>query len=140
MLSFETIARLSRASSAAEAEVRRLEVAAVGTGGPLGGAIFPSDEQRAATAARATLAALLELRDAAIESGDEAQAAEVVANLDRISEPGRVARSIERPSLPDVAPRLLPWWVWALVALVVLVLLAPYASAAAALAGRRRTA
>lgn len=140
MLAYETIARLSRASTAAEAEVRRLEVAAVGTGGPLGGVLIPSDAQRAASAARATFDALRELRDAAIESGDEAQAAEVAASLERIATPGRVAESIKRPELAAVAPRLLPWWVWVLVGLVVLVLLAPYATAAAALAARRRTA
>lgn len=140
MLSAYDIAQLSAASAAAEAEVRRLEAAAEGTGGWDGGLLFPSDAQRAASAAAATLRALLELRNVAIETGNAEQAAEVADRLRNLAEPGRVGHAIERPEGAGLVWHIVPWWGWALGALVVLVLLAPYVTLVGSFIPRRREA
>jgi hypothetical protein len=100
MLSPAEIATMQAAVDAAELEVLRLEqLAAASSSWP--GFLFPTDEQRAARAARATLDAILEVRNAVVESGDHEEALRVVENARELAEPGRVARSIERPPLSD---------------------------------------
>jgi hypothetical protein len=143
VLSQATIAEISTAFAAAEEEVRRLaDVAERADSSRVPGWswVVPSDEARAASAAAATLAALRELRDVAIVTGDEEQGVKVASSARELAQPGHVAAAIERPPLASLPFKVLPWWVWGLGGLVVLMLLAPYAQLAAAFASRRRGA
>jgi hypothetical protein len=100
MLTPAEIQTMQAAVDAAEREVLRLEqLAAASSSWP--GLLFPTDEQRAARAGRATLRAIVEVRNAVVESGDHEEALRVIENANRLAERGRVAHAIERPPLTD---------------------------------------
>jgi hypothetical protein len=121
VLTFTTIADMSRALQDAEREVVRLEGLAADHPGSL---FFPSDEARRASAARSTLEAIYRVRDGAIEDGDELRAAEVVANARQLGRPGGIGEPLQTVGdrLPEALPSAAAVKGWTVAVLVVLAL------------------
>ncbi len=101
MLTPAEIATMQAAVAAAEAEVLRLEQLADASSS-FPGWFLPTDEQRAARAARSTFDAIVEVRNAVIESGDHEEALRVLGNAQQLAQRGVIAHAIERPPLADV--------------------------------------
>jgi hypothetical protein len=98
VLTLPEIEAMQAAIAAAELEVRRLEELAAASSS-FGGWLFPTDEQRTARAARATLEAIIGVRNGVIESGDHEEALRVVEYAYNVAKPGRVADAIARPPI-----------------------------------------
>lgn len=130
MLTQAELQAMENARAAAEAEVGRLERAADASSS-FPGLLFPTDEQRAASAARATLAAIVAARNDAIERGDREAALAVVENARRLARSGSTAAALADNTVGDVAAAKLPGAIaqlagrfgWALVVLLVVLAL-----------------
>ncbi len=105
MLTSNEIRSMNDAIAAATKEVERLEREAGGHS-----LIFLSDAERVADAARATLNAIINVRNAAIEDGNHESALQVVENARKLS--GKtIGTAIERevPLIPDLGD--LTFWI-----------------------------
>lgn len=123
MLTQAELLAMQQAIASAEAEVARLEAAAAASSA-FPGLLFPTDEQRAASAARATLTAIIDVRNAAIEAGDREQAMQVTDNARRLARPGSTAAALADNTVGDVIAPALPSFRWLYVVLGVAALAA----------------
>lgn len=123
-------AAMESAIADAEREVLRLDaIARESSAFP--GWFFPTDEQRVASAGRAVLVAIREVRDAAIATGDHEEALRVVENARRLARVGSTAKAIEGNTVGDKVseiveslPNVVPSASWLKLAIVVVGLVA----------------